>query len=183
MAQMASLICCAHPHAGVASGPKRKTLKRRKKKKRKAAKKEEPLDGPPQVTKIYDKKEIVKLVKKKKIKFVFLLFCAPSFKGCSKLQQEFERAARAAKKNDEMKEIKFAWADTDSVGTFDFTLDKDVLPAFLLFRKGYAAPKGMSPEEMLQMKEVGDFLNYLQNELGEYMQDDEENFPRGKLEL
>lgn len=33
------------------------------------------------------------------------------------------------------------------------------------------------------MKEVGDFLNYLQNELGEYMEDDPENFPRGKLEL
>lgn len=165
--------------------PEEEEEEKPKKKRRKAAKKEEEasLDGPPQVTKIYDKKEIVKLVKKKKIKFVFLLFCAPSFKGCVKLQKEFERAARAAKKNDEMKEVKFAWADTDSVGTFDFTLDKDVLPAFLLFRKGYAAPKGMSPEEMLQMKEVGDFLNYLQNELGEYMQDDPENFPRGKLEL
>jgi len=164
--------------------PEEEEEEKPKKKRRKAAKKEEAsLDGPPQVTKIYDKKEITKLVKKKKIKFVFLLFCAPSFKGCVKLQTQFELAARAAKKNDEMKEVKFAWADTDSVGTFDFTLDKDVLPAFLLFRKGYAAPKGMSPEEMLQMKEVGDFLNYIQNELGEYMQDDPENFPRGKLEL
>jgi len=53
----------------------------------------------------------------------------------------------------------------------------------LLFRKGYAAPKGISPEQMVMMKESGDFLNYLQSEVPEYMQDDHLTFPRGKLEL
>lgn len=48
--------------------PEEEEEEKPKKKRRKAAKKEEEasLDGPPQVTKIYDKKEIVKLVKKKK---------------------------------------------------------------------------------------------------------------------
>merc|ERR1712187_25986 len=165
--------------------PEEEEEEKPKKKKKKAKKKEEPkLDGPPQVVKIYEKKEIVKMVNKKKTKLVFLLFCAPSFKRCAALERELEIAARKAKKKKEMKkEVKFALADTDQVGTFDFDLDRDILPAFLLFRSGYAAPKGISPEEMLTLKEAGDFLNYIHSNLEEYMQDDPESFPRGKLEL
>merc|ERR1712066_717349 len=115
---------------------------------------------------------------------LFLLFCAPSFPRCAVLEKELEIAAREAKKSKELKkEVVFALADTDQVGTFDFALDRDILPAFLLFRQGYAAPKGISPEEMLTLKEAGAFLNYIHQNLDESMQDDPESFPRGKLEL
>merc|ERR1711939_1079654 len=148
----------------------------KKKRRRKAPKQEKKMpDGPPQVVKVYEKGEIKKMNKKKK--FVFMLFCVPSFSRCADLEVEWELAARAAKKTKDLKDAVFALVDTDSVGTFDYELQLGVLPAFLLFRKGYAAPKGITPEEMLRLREAGDFLNYLQNELGHYMQDDPDSFP------
>lgn len=153
-----------------------------KKKRRKSTPKEKPnIDGPPEVVKVYERKELKKMSKKNK--FTFLLFCAPSFPRCVDLEMQWELAARAAKKTGDLKEVVFALANTDSVGTLEFSLQDDVLPAFLLFRKGYAAPKGITTSEMLRLREVGDFLNYMQLELSSYMQDDPESFPRGKLEL
>lgn len=153
----------------------------KKKRKKVEKKKEDPITGPPSVVKIYDKKEIKKLAKKNR--FVFLLFCAPSFARCKSLEEQWELAARAVKKTDDLKDSIFALANTDKVGTFDYELAQGVLPAFLLFRKGYIAPKGISPEEMLRLKEKGDFLNYLQLEVANYMQDDPDSYPRGKFEL
>jgi len=153
-----------------------------KKKRRKSTPKEKPnIDGPPEVVKVYERKELKKMHKKNK--FTFLLFCAPSFPRCADLEMQWELAARAVKKTDDLKEVVFALANTDSVGTLEFQLQDDVLPAFLLFRKGYAAPKGITTSEMLRLREVGDFLNYMQLELSSYMKDDPETFPRGKLEL
>lgn len=158
-----------------------KPIKKKRKKEPAKKIKETSIEGPPQVVKVYKKKEITKHVKKNK--FVFLLFCAPSFPRCNDLEIQWEKAARTAKKTLDLKEVLFVTADTDEVGTFDFQLERDILPAFLLFRKGYVAPKGITPEEMLRLKEEGDFLNYLQSEVGQYMQDDPATFPRGKLEL
>jgi len=178
------------PHCG---GPARhkveetndEDVEKPKKKKPKAKKKEssnDVLDGPPQVVQVDTKKQIEKMVNKKHI-FVFLMFCAPSFNRCSDLQTQWERAARAAKKDKAFKDVRFALADTDKVGTLDYELDRGILPAFLLFRRGYAAPKGVKADDMLKLREAGDFLNFMGNELGIYMQDDPVSFPRGKLEL
>lgn len=137
-----------------------------KKKRRKGTAKpqEKPnIDGPAEVAKVYKKKDLKKMLKKQK--FVFLLFCAPSFHRCKDLEFQWELAARAAKKTPDLKGVTFALANTDEVGTFDYQVQNDILPAFLLFRKGYAAPKGITPDEMMRLREAGDFLNYVQSEL------------------
>lgn len=174
-------------------GPKRAKAKeedddddepvKKKRRRKKSTPKEQPKmpEGPPEVVKVYERKELQKMSKKNK--FTFLLFCAPSFARCVDLELQWELAARAAKKTDDLKQVVFALANTDSVGTLEFQLQDDILPAFLLFRKGYAAPKGISTTEMLRLREVGDFLNFMQLELASYMQDDPDTFPRGKLEL
>jgi len=188
MEKFTSVLCSATCEAGKLVGIAKPEVEEeddeptKKRRRRKSKPKEKPkLKGPPQVIKIIEKNKLSKL--NKKHKFVLLLFCAPSFPRCEQLEEEFELAARESKFNDDLKETKFVLANTDDVDTFGFELDRGILPAFLLFRKGYMSPKGVSPEQMMQMREAGDFLNYLQGELIWYMRDDEDGFPRGKLEL
>jgi hypothetical protein len=156
-----------------------------KRKRRKASSKKHLEDnmpkGPSKVASISDRKEIIKVMKT--YRFVVLLFCDDVHDKCVRLVKQFEIAAQTASKESSMKKVLFAMADTTKVGSLGIPLHGNILPAFLLFREGYAAPKQVHSQDMLLLREAGDILNWIQGELRLYMQDDPVQFPRGKMEL
>jgi len=139
----------------------------RKPKTVKAAK---PLSGPKLVQQV-TQSSLHKVVEAHK--FVLLMLCAEPNPRCDALGTVFELDARSALGSKDVREIKFARADTSAEGNFGYV--NAPVPGFLFFRSGYLRPKvytGRYDEEL-------DFLQWLRNEMPLYMKDDPEKFPRG----